>query len=32
MSLAASPKPTFRVTFENVGNQTGITVEFIKGF
>lgn len=31
LSLANAPKPTFKVTFENMGNQTGITVQFIKG-
>lgn len=30
-SLANAPKPTFKVTFENMGNQTGITVQFVKG-
>lgn len=30
LSLANAPKPTFKVTFENMGNQTGITVQFIK--
>lgn len=32
MSLATSPKPMFKVTFENVENQTGIMVEFVEGF
>lgn len=32
LSLANSPKPTFKVTFESIGNQTGIIVQFIKGF
>ena len=32
LSLATSPKPTFKVTFENMGNQTGISVQFITGF
>lgn len=31
LSLANAPKPTFKVTFENMGNQTGISVQFIKG-
>ena len=30
LSLATSPKPTFKVIFENMGNQTGISVQFIK--
>lgn len=30
LSLATSPKPTFKVKFENMGNQTGISVQFIK--
>ncbi len=32
LSLANAPKPTFKVTFENMGNQTGISVQFIKGY
>ena len=32
LSLAMAPKPTFKVMFENMGNQTGISVQFIKGF
>lgn len=31
LSLATSPKPTFKVMFENMGDQTGISVQFIKG-
>lgn len=31
LSLANAPKPTFKVTFKNMGNQTGISVQFIKG-
>lgn len=31
LSLAAAPKPTFKVMFENMGNQTGISVQFIRG-
>ncbi|MDE6530059.1 MAG: hypothetical protein K2K96_04720 [Lachnospiraceae bacterium] len=31
LSLANAPKPTFKVTFENMGNQTGISVQFLKG-
>ena len=31
-SLATSPKPVFKVTFEDLGNQTGINVQFLKGF
>ncbi len=30
LSLANAPKPTFKVTFENMGNETGISVQFIK--
>lgn len=29
LSLATSPKPTFKVTFEDLGNQTGINVQFL---
>ena len=32
LSLATSPKPVFKVTFEDLGNQTGINVQFLKGF
>ena len=32
LSLAMASKPTFKVMFENMGNQTGISVQFIKGF
>lgn len=32
LSLANAPKPTFKVVFENMGEQTGIAVQFIKGF
>lgn len=30
LSLANAFKPTFKVIFENMGNQTGISVQFIK--
>lgn len=29
-SLATSPKPSFKVRFENMGNQTGISVQFAR--
>lgn len=29
LSLAAAPKPTFKVTFEDLGNETGIRVQFL---
>ena len=32
LSLATSPKPTFKVIFEDLGNQTGINVQFLDGF
>ena len=32
LSLANALKPTFKVTFKNLGNQTDISVQFIKGF
>lgn len=32
LSLANSPKPTFRVIFEDLGGQTGIHVQFLKSF
>lgn len=31
-SLQNSPKPTFKVVFEDLGTKTGIHVEFIKAF
>lgn len=31
-SLAYAPKPAFRVTFEDLGDTTGILVEFLKDF
>ena len=30
LSLANSPKPTFKVIFEDLGDQTGIHVQFLK--
>ena len=32
LSLANSPKPTFKVIFEDLGDQTRIYVQFVKSF
>lgn len=32
LSLANSPKPTFKVVFIDLGNSTGINVEFLSSF
>lgn len=31
-SLSTSPKPVFKVVFEELANQTGINVQFLSGF